>query len=388
MNASAFVLGAYYFGMWSPAAYNPPDLVFSDARFYVNQGQDHWLGVRTIHDALDLQSINQSDPNWQQHHDVYEQWLLQTPELKRKPAIGYYDTAQVDTLYRHIEQATTYGLKYFNFYYYWQAYTKSEEMVDGLHSFLVANNTNKMDFMISICADGWYHSIVRSQIPYIANLLATKYFNRSNYLRVNGSPLIGICNAVGIMEDSQLPTPPSKLDWSTNGPINTFINAIRLAAYDVTGHWPTIVGRFDSSTSDYVEGLNNLVEGGTCILSWAPGNGDYNWQASHTAQNLDGIRTSKPFMPCVAHTIDERPRMGVIKNGDADAFFWFPNYSLDGFITALTGAKQWMEDQTDPLSRYLTVYAWNEWHEGGIIEPSERDGPLNLQAINGVFKLV
>ena len=77
--------------------------------------------------------------------------------------------------------------------------------------------------------------------------------------------------------------------------------------------------------------------------------------------------------------------MGILKNSD---FLVMNDYSLDGFNTALTQARYWMDTQTDELSQYLTVYAWNEWHEGGIIEPSVADKCANLDAINKVFNLV
>jgi hypothetical protein len=377
-----YKVGAYYFGMWSPEAWSPSNLVYGNPNFYLNQGNDPWLGVRTIHDALDLSAVNKNDPNWIANQTTYKNWYL-SAELKRKPAIGYYDTSQVATLQQHISQATQYGLSYFNFYWYWDSYGGQEELADGLHSFLAANNTHSMKFMLSVCQHGWYFSLIRSQIPQAVNLIVNSYFTKGNYLRTaNGSPIIEICDARGIMEDSQHPVPPSALDWSSSGPINTFLNTLRSTTFNATGHYPVILARLDDDAT-YASQLNTLVEGGTCILSHRTLN--YPDAASATKSTLNAIRSRKPFMPCVTQNFDDRPRMGVIKNRD---FVTMTHYSLNGFVTSLNQSRYWMDTQTDELSQYLTVYAWNEWHEGGVIEPSERDGVLNLQAINGAFNLV
>ena len=388
--APAYQVGAYYLGMWSPQAYNPVDLNFGDRAFYVGQGQDWWLGVRTIHDG-NLSAINASDANWLAHGATYLEWFKDAPELKRKPEIGYYDVSQDATLEAHIAQATSHGLAFFNFYFYWEAYTNSEEMADALHSFVrvTEGKAGAMKFALAICADGWYHSIVRSNIPTVAALLADSYFARPNYLRTAaGSPIVELCDVVGIMEDAQLPTPPASPDWSATGPIATFISALRNASLASTGHLPTILGRYDMAARAYVDGLDALVDGGTCVLSWVPDDGDYFRQAAATYATLNSIRTKKPFLPCVANNMDERPRMGVMKNGPAADFAVMSNYSLANFELSLREARAWVDDQGgDELSHIISVYAWNEWHEGGIIEPSEAEGDARLAAVQTAFGL-
>jgi hypothetical protein len=384
-----YEVGAYYLGMWSPRAFDPVDLNYGDRGFYLNQGLDWWLGVRTIHDG-NLSAINASDPNWVAHSSTYLEWFNSTPELKRKPLIGYYDVSEDATLEAHVEQATSHGLSFFHFYFYWQAYTNSEEMADALHSFVrvTEGKTDAMKFALSICADGWYHSIVRSNIPTVTTILSNNYFSRPNYLRTaSGSPIVELCDVVGIMEDAQLPTPPASPDWSATGPIAAFISALRNASLAATGHLPTILGRYDMAAKSYVNGLDALVDGGTCVLSWVPDDGDYFQQAASTYATLDSIRTKKPFLPCVANNMDERPRMGVIKNGPASNFAVMANYSLANFELSLREARRWVDDQADELSHIITVYAWNEWHEGGIIEPSEAEGDARLAAVQLAFDL-
>ena len=44
-----------------------------------------------------------------------------------------------------------------------------------------------------------------------------------------------------------------------------------------------------------------------------------------------------------------------------------------------------MDASAGPWRRYLTIYAWNEWNEGGIIEPNVSDGSAYLAAVAEVF---
>lgn len=355
---ATYILGAYYLGMWSRAAYDPPDLNYHDRTFYLGQGEDVWLGVRTIHDG-NVSFINATNPSWLAHRDEFSAWYNSTPALKRKPALGYYDVSQDAVLEAHIAQATSRGLRFFNFYYYWQAYTNSEEMADALHTFVRVTGragAGAMQFTLSVCADGWYHSIIRSNIPKVAAVLAG-YFARPNYLVTSmGSPIITLCNVVGIMEDGQLPTPPASPDFSPSGPIATFISALRNASVAATGHYPFILGRFDMAGKAYVEGLDSLVDGGGCVLSWQPADGDYYRQATSTYANLESIRTKKPFSPCVANNMDDRPRMGIMKN---DNFAVMSNYSQGNWELSLREAKRWVDDHADEMSHVVSIYAWN-----------------------------
>jgi hypothetical protein len=79
--------------------------------------------------------------------------------------------------------------------------------------------------------------------------------------------------------------------------------------------------------------------------------------------------------------------MGVIKNGPANTFAVMSNYSLENWELSLKEAKRWVDDQSDELSRIISIYAWNEFHEGGIIEPSEAEGDSRLAAVQSVFGL-
>jgi hypothetical protein len=68
-------------------------------------------------------------------------------------------------------------------------------------------------------------------------------------------------------------------------------------------------------------------------------------------------------------------------------YYYLSDHSLANFILGLQNVKTWMDGQNDELSHILTIYAWNEWHEGGIVEPNVRDGAMYLNAISDTFEL-
>ena len=90
-------------------------------------------------------------------------------------------------------------------------------------------------------------------------------------------------------------------------------------------------------------------------------------------------------MPGFTQNFDERPRYGCIK--DPPCLYDPTDSFRKNFQRDLALLKAWMDEQSREESRILSIYAWNEWHEGGIIEPNVRDGARYLDVINVVFRL-
>jgi hypothetical protein len=92
------------------------------------------------------------------------------------------------------------------------------------------------------------------------------------------------------------------------------------------------------------------------------------------------------YLPCITEHFDERPRAGILKP-PAQILFDGGEPSPSAFKAELSEAKGWMDERpADELSRFVTLYAWNEWHEGGILEPNFRDGAALIAQIPDVFK--
>ena len=71
------------------------------------------------------------------------------------------------------------------------------------------------------------------------------------------------------------------------------------------------------------------------------------------------------------------------------AFSWYEDHSLDRFGALLSGLQIDIESSSRPpvVDNLVLIYAWNEWHEGGHIEPNVRDGCVYLNTVRERLKL-
>ena len=102
------------------------------------------------------------------------------------------------------------------------------------------------------------------------------------------------------------------------------------------------------------------------------------------------VRPGKPVSPCMMQNFDERPRQDVqIKERAAVRYFVGKTDAL--FRQNLQAAKQFSDHafakDGSPASRIIYLYAWNEWHEGGILEPNTATGARDLNIVTDVFSL-
>ena len=130
-------VGAYFFGMWSPSAFQVikgfpfklPDFYFRAETpvqpLYANDGkqitgyatqglvpkEDWWTGVRDLWDKERCWPANPADAS-----DDY--LALRKGDFSHlQPMIGYYDLSKPETIRQHIAQARAFGLEFFNFYW-------------------------------------------------------------------------------------------------------------------------------------------------------------------------------------------------------------------------------------------------------------------------------
>jgi hypothetical protein len=61
------------------------------------------------------------------------------------------------------------------------------------------------------------------------------------------------------------------------------------------------------------------------------------------------------------------------------------NNNPSEFRNALLAARRHLDD-TNPKNKIVTLYAWNEWTEGGYLEPDSDYGYGMLEAIKDIFK--
>lgn len=353
-----YEIGAYYFGM-----YNQEGSENIRAGTRAVHGRDDWWGG--VKDFYGKEEGLPKDTRG---------WSGDFSHLK--PEIGYYDNSDPAVLEQHIEQASSRGLSYFNFYYYWSNEKKQPTIDGGLKAFLAASNRQKMKFTISPCFHqygtnaklGLKPADFQTAANYMADVAAQPNFLTTQ----SGRPLIFMCDTRGI-------------DNGNIASANQFVTALKNTIKQKTGKRPFITQHTEYGTA-YVKQLQG--DGLTCLNHGGPIS-----QKSYQAylNNLKSYFTTfdgqRPTWRCAMVNFDERPRTDISIPNKADIRY-FTDFSSTKFGSALQLTKESMSAApASELDNYMTLYAWNEWHEGGILEPNVRDGDLYLRQVQQAFNL-
>lgn len=358
-SSPRYKIGAYYFGIFSP---NNTNSTLLEGAQRVYGRRDLWAGVK---DFYGLEPGVPKDTRG---------WRGDFSHLK--PEIGYYDQSDGTTLERHITQAKQNGLSFFNFYWYWDSNRKREIYNDGLDSFLNASNRNELEFMISITSHPWGDGDIRLSIPAedmptTTQTIVDKYFAQPNYLKTqSGKPIVFILDPRGIKNGTLQDT-------------KDFITLLKQKTKDRLGVEPFVLVSVENPDARSVSN----ADGYSCVATdITQGVHSYqNYINNFVSRHFTSF-TDKPVMPCFVSNFDERPRQDIAIS-NRDEIRYFNDFSEALFRQGLTRVKQYMGSQSSELGKILTIYAWNEWHEGGIIEPNVRDGNKWISIIRDVFGL-
>lgn len=350
--------GALYFGMWNRDARNVID---ATKRVY-GRSNDWWGGVR--------------DYSGQDASVATRRWLWPNDNFSElKPAIGWYDDSQTATVEKHIAQAAGAGLRFFSFYWYWDGTALKERYPNGgLRSFLRARNRDRLDFAISICSHPWENgrlSVPAAQFGTVADRLVRDYLSQPNYLRANdGRPLLELCDTRGIGSGS-------------TADVLAFVNAVRAAARGIMGEEILVLVHRDLGLDPASIG----VEGPYCGARVDGMGGSY--QRYVATQSAYFASAPPTFMRCLMSDFDERPRYPHMVP-DANAIRWFPDQTPALFSQATAGVREDIAASTRPpvVDNLVQIYAFNEWHEGGVIEPNATTGCRYLDIVRRELGLV
>ncbi|MBP2471597.1 hypothetical protein JOF53_000469 [Crossiella equi] len=360
-------VGAVYFGTFD--AQGNQAMLANTKRVY-NRDNDWWGGLRDFAGA----GVPRNAWHWPEEDFA-----------DREPAIGYYDDAQPDTLRKHVAQATGAGLRYFSFYWYWNpANGGGENYAAGLRAFLAAANRTDISFNVLPCLHPWRDGPVELKLPEdqitkAANLLVDTYLTQPNYLRANdGRPILSVCDARGIGRGTA--TAPHTEDT------RRFTDAIRARAREKLGEEVLL-------TLNGVPPTATGFDGSDCL-----GQFDNSRSYQRYADNQRAFFRNYPgtLIRCATSDFDERPRIAIAipdPGPDPDklrqSFRWYPDADLPAFERLLTTIRTDITESTRPstVDNFISLYAWNEWHEGGFIEPNRRDGCAYLDAVRRQLNL-
>jgi hypothetical protein len=338
--------GALYFGMWNSGTRNVIDAA---KRVYGRDG-DWWGGVRDYSGADPSVPLNRWA--WPREDFSYLQ-----------PALGFYEDTQTATVEKHITQASSAGLRYFAFYWYWSGPEGRETIAGGLRSFLRARNRNAMDFALTVCSHRYSSgslSIPKSQYASAASTLV-EHMRQPNYLRANdGRRILWLCDTRGMGSGSA----PD---------VKAFVDAVRSRARAVLGEDILVLAHRDLGLNLAAVG----ADGAYCGATYPP-DGSYRRYVSEQRKYFAG--GPPVFVRCATSDFDERPRYPMFYSKPEEARN-MADRTPALFGQAVRNVRDDIAASTRPslVDNFVLFYSWNEWHEGGIpLEPNARDGCANL----------
>jgi Glycosyltransferase WbsX len=308
------------------------------------------------------------------------------------PLWGYQDESDPAVMAQKINAAVDNGVSIFLFDWYWhdRGARKGAVLEKALdEGFLKAPNRSRMKFALMWANHEIGDSpgpIGRAGFETMTDHIVQDYFSSSSYLKINGRCYFSIyvlsnfIEGLGGVEEAKAALDSFRKKAAAAGFGGVYLNAID---YGIPKEQPDIIKRLgiDSVTS-YVwvhkVHLDSFPETDYRLT------GDKYFRYWDTHKNDYGV----PYFPNVTSGWDPTPRVPADKPYDGKSAY--PNTpvlwdnSPARFKSALQEAKA-RALTLPPGQRIVTIYAWNEWTEGGNLEPDTVTKMSYLRAIHDVF---
>lgn len=337
--ASDYRIGAYYFPGWA-------------------SNSEYWKDLKGLPDS---RSPGRSWPD-------------------REPLLGYgYPEESVRVAEQHIEWASRYGLSFFVYDWYWNG--AGTYLDHAISNFMKAKNKKNMNF----CLMWANHSDVPQtgeQFDNMVRFWVHNYFGDPQYLQIDKKPVVVIFGVRKLQENSlKLGVPVRDLFAranaiaAQNGYSGIYFTGAAFAYPYMVNDW--IQGNSYSAMTAY--NYDNSGFAGDFrgkeryATSYQELIGGYQSQWSWILEN-----SSLPYFMPLSAGWDRRPWGQNTPHDNCSS-------TPDSFKKMLVAAKAMMDRYPAKTKRIGIVYAWNEFGEGGYIEPTKKWGFKYLQAIKDVF---
>ena len=312
------------------------------------------------------------------------------------PLWGYLDDSKMENVERQIDTASSYGIDAFIFD--WHFISPNNDVID---QFIQAPNKMKMKFGMMLCGPEMTYEQTVDMFDYVIE----KYFSQPNYWKVDGGCYFSVYEF-----GKMIPA------WGGMSKAKELMDLFRKKATDkglklhlVAVEWGLQNLYEDTYTAQDlvrelgIDAITSYVWAHNTVPAWPYG--DYSDWAESAYNEMLKIEDSydvpyythvsmgwDPSPRCPANMVyeDGGPLMYHTLTGEVE-ILWQPYFSSiiqnntpAEFRRALIAAKRHMDD-TKQKNKIVTLYAWNEWTEGGYLEPDSVNGYGYLEAIKEIF---
>ncbi|QGQ99500.1 hypothetical protein EHS13_33895 [Paenibacillus psychroresistens] len=343
-----------------------------------------------------------ADPqNEQKYGEGWSEWRglkLAKPRFPghqqpKTPLWGDLDEADPAVSEKQINAAADHGITGFIYDWYWDM--GSAKQGPFLHraleeGYLQAANMNRLNFSLM-----WanHNEVTRERFEVMTDYIVEQYFAYPNYWSVNDGLYFSIyemhtlIRGLGGIEETKEALESFREKTKAAGFGKLHLNAVEWGLQaehrELIGDDPNLLIRkvgIDSVTS-YVW-FHNEASVEFPVIPFG--------RVAEEAKQLWSVFRDKfavPYYPNATMGWDPSPRTDQTKNytiGPYPDTVIYVDNTPAAFQKSLQQIKAFLDEgQTQP--KILTIYAWNEWTEGGYLEPDTVHGMGYLEAIRNVF---
>lgn len=306
------------------------------------------------------------------------------------PLWGYEMDNDPKVMEKWIDAASDHGVNTFIFDWYWfdEGPFLESSLNDG---FLKARNNEKMNFYLMWANHNvrhnywnvhkykdnktllWDGAVDRENLDIIVARVISRYFNKPNYLRINEKPVFSVFSIDNLIRGL------GGLDQAREA-IDYFRNETKKAGFPGL-HVQTVV--FDTPNEDLLMKIDALGANSVTYYNWGgPHPEDYiQWglEAMERRKEWDEA-LSIPFFPNASIGWDDSPRFPHQRKEHIVHL----NNSPESFSFFLQKARDYCDEHPEQ-PKLLTIFAWNEWIEGGYLLPDAKYGFKYLDKVKEVM---
>jgi hypothetical protein len=325
------------------------------------------------------QGWNLSDPDWRPNN----------PD--RVPILGEYNNQE--TMDREIVAASSHGVDFFMILYYFPmpgspVNENAPRLNRGLETFIASKQASKMKFCIEYCnAVNFSARNEKEWNDCVSTWVAA--MKHPSYLRVDGRLVFKVHNVTLFLRtnNDDLQLCRKRLD--------TLRDAVRKAGLGemiigtgISGETPPLGKKWPPAE------LFDFTGTYMCVPKVEPRAEEYPYSLVATKRQTsvqNRVSDPIPWMPYVAAGWNPRPWASPTGAAHHRTFFTFA--TREEFTRELKATKEalaahpslGLPRRDGTRQKAFTIYAWNEFGEGGIVAPTKGKGYMMLECIKDVF---
>lgn len=312
-------------------------------------------------------------------HDKDGDWRERFPS--RVPLLGSYTTQ--DTVDHEILAAANHGVDFFLFLWYptfvRQDMAHMAYLNNGLARYMTSKNSGRMYFAVELCNHDPYDVMTDEDWHKVVAQLQT-CMTHPDYLRVDGRPVLKIHTGHGFIKHCGIEVASQRLALLRKALVDSGLGnpligcGVGAGEAISNGHWA--IGLFD-----YTNCYNEIPP-----LPQTKSDHPFEFFAGYTHRMRPAhVGDAIPYVPYVASGWNRRPWP------DDRPYFALPSErawrrELSLMHETFNGTSRFGFPKADgSVVKAITIFAWNEFGEGGIIAPTSGEGYMKLEAIRDEF---